>query len=176
MGIDDDQHLLLVVSRALYNLDQRRRLRHWKRRYSEVETRCQQLLGNSRDAIAIIKEGTYIYSNDSYAQLFGYMDSDEMLCLPVIDTIAPEDQQQIKGLLKAQYSDSTWESGQHRFKGMRGDDLPIELTVTISQIEYGKRTGAAILRRSQLLQRRQRTGRHFTAGHTEPAAGPGRAH
>ncbi|UTW45002.1 EAL domain-containing protein [bacterium SCSIO 12696] len=134
--VDDDQHLLLVVSRALYNLGQRRRLRHWKRRYSEAETRCQQLLDNSRDAIAIIKEGTYMYSNDSYAQLFGYMDKDEMLCLPVIDTIAPKDQEQIKALLKTQYSDETWESSERYFQGMRSDDLPIDLTVQVSQIEY----------------------------------------
>ncbi|MGS2724663.1 EAL domain-containing response regulator [Porticoccus sp. GXU_MW_L64] len=136
VGIDDDQHLLLVVSRALYNLGQRRRLRHWKRRYSEAETRCLQLLDNSRDAIAVIKEGTYIYSNDSYAQLFGYMDRDEMLCLPVIDTIAPQDQEQIKALLKTQYSDETWESSERQFQGMRSDDLPIDLTVAVSQIEY----------------------------------------
>ncbi|MCV6606087.1 MAG: diguanylate cyclase, partial [Porticoccaceae bacterium] len=136
VGVDDDQHLLLVVSRALYNLGQRRRLRHWKRRYSEAETRCLQLLDNSRDAIAIIKEGTYIYSNDSYAQLFGYMDRDEMLCLPVIDTIAPQDQEQIKALLKTQYTDETWESSERYFQGMRSDDLPIDLTVAVSQIEY----------------------------------------
>ena len=136
VGIDDDQHLLLVVSRALYNLGQRRRLRHWKRRYSEAETRCQELLHNSRDAIAIIKEGTYIYSNDSYAQLFGYMDSDEMLCLPVIDSIAPQDQEQVKVLLKSQYTDETWESSERQFQGIRSDDLPIDLTVAVSQIEY----------------------------------------
>ena len=136
VGVDDDQHLLLVVSRALYNLGQRRRLRHWKRRYSEAEAHCQELLNNSRDAIAIIKEGTYIYSNDSYARLFGYTNPDEMLCLPVIDSITPQDQPQIKTLLKTQYTDETRESSERQFQGMRRDDLPINLTVAVSQIEY----------------------------------------
>lgn len=152
LGMDEDQHLLLVVSRTLYNLNQRRRLRYWKRRYSEAETRCQQLLHSSRDAIAIVKEGTYIYANDSYAQLFGYMDREEMLCLPVIDTVAPESQNKIKPLLKSLFTEEAWEPQELQFTALRADDLPIDIHMSTAQVEYEDEPALQFLIKSDVFQ------------------------
>ena len=61
LPMDEDQQLLLVVARTLFNLEQRRLLRQFRRRYADAENRCERLLGSSVDAIAIIQEGTYLF-------------------------------------------------------------------------------------------------------------------
>ncbi len=136
LGVDEDQHLLLVVSRALHQLNQSRRLTYWKRRYSEAEDRCQQLLHSSRDAIAIVKEGTYIYANDSYAHLFGYADREEMACLPVIDTVSPDSRAKIKPLLKSLFTEDAWEPREIQFTALRNDDQTVDLEMNTAQVEY----------------------------------------
>ncbi|WIO74727.1 EAL domain-containing protein [Porticoccaceae bacterium LTM1] len=136
ISVDNDQHLLLAVARTLYNLEQRRQLRYWKRRYVTAESRGQTLMDSSRHAIALVKEGTYIYANESFAQLFGYQDSDDMICLPVIDSVAEASRNQIKSLLKNMFEENSWDSQEVHFSGQRADDLPIEVTMTATQVVY----------------------------------------
>ncbi len=134
--IDEDQLLLQVISRILYNLSQRRRLRYWRRRFAESENRCERLLDNSRDAIAIIQDGTYVYANEAYAKLFGIGDPDNMICLPVIDTINATDHAQIKELLKPQEPEK--ESGKQliTFNGVTPDKTPIPVECQVSYVEF----------------------------------------
>ena len=53
----------------------------------------------SRFPIAIIKEGAYAYANEACANIFGFSDPDEMLCLPIIDNIAPKDREKLKAYM-----------------------------------------------------------------------------
>ncbi len=134
--MDQDQHLLQVVSRTLYNLEQRRRLRYWKRRYTEAEERCEHLLKNSRDGIAIVQDGTYVNVNESYANHFGYLEADGMLMLPVIDTIEPGFRQEFLKYLKPLDSDQAWETETLTIKGLKPESSAFEISTEISQIEY----------------------------------------
>ena len=99
--LDDDQHLLLVVSRELENRQQRQITRRAERRVKDVERRNQRLLDRSRDAIAFIQDGMYLYANDSFAELFGYKDKDDIECMPIMDMIDTNDQSDVKQTLKA---------------------------------------------------------------------------
>lgn len=148
--MDQDQILLLVVSRTLYNLEQRRKLRHWKRRHSEAELRAERLLDSSKDAIAIIQEGTYLHANDAYAELLGYLDSDAMICLPVIDTVANEDQPRLKQFLRPVSAEEIWEKQHITFTGLRadGDTTPVECVV--SQVNYQNEPALEFLVTSEL--------------------------
>ena len=58
--VDEDQFFIQSVARALFNLEQRRRLRYWKRRFSESEDRFESLILSSQDGIAIIQEGKIV--------------------------------------------------------------------------------------------------------------------
>lgn len=98
--VDEDQHLLLVIQRELENLEQRQLRRIADRRFKEAERRSQQLLDSSRDAIAYIQDGMYLYANDSFAERFGYSDKDDIECMPVIDMVADVDQDKVKAFLK----------------------------------------------------------------------------
>ncbi len=96
---DQDQHLIKVVERSLRGVYERRQSREWERKLSVAEKRAQHLMDISRFPIAIIKEGVYLYANDACASIFGFGDSEEMLCLPVIDNIGARDREKLKAYM-----------------------------------------------------------------------------
>lgn len=98
--LDEDQHLLQVIQRELVNRDNRGQQRLAERRYKEIERRNQQLLDSSRDAIAFVQDGMFLYANRSFAELLNYKDRDDLECMPVIDTVASTDQARVKEFLK----------------------------------------------------------------------------
>jgi diguanylate cyclase (GGDEF)-like protein/PAS domain S-box-containing protein len=98
--VDDDQHLLLMVSRELANRQQRNVTRVTQRKLKEVERRNQKLLNSSRDGIAYIQDGTYLYANDSFAEILGYQNRDEIEFTPIMDNIVPDEHAQVKKTLK----------------------------------------------------------------------------
>ncbi len=66
----------------------------------DSETRCQQLIDSSRDAIAYIHEGMHILSNDSYFKMFGYESRDDIEAMPVMDLVSSSDSSQLKDFLR----------------------------------------------------------------------------
>ena len=98
--MDDDQHLLQVIQRELHNRDERERRRIAERRFVEISRRNQQLLDSSRDAIAFVQDGMFLYSNESFAELMEYDSIDDLDCMPVIDIIHEKDHANIKTFLK----------------------------------------------------------------------------
>ena len=99
--LDDDQHLLLVVARELENRQQRGITRRAERQLKDIERRNQELLDKSKDAIAFIQDGMYLYANDSFAELFGYQDKDDVECMPIMDMIDSDDHGDVKKALKS---------------------------------------------------------------------------
>lgn len=102
---DAQDHLLLVIKRELDNLFERREHRHCKGLYNESEKRNRVLLDSSRDPIAYIHEGMHIYANQSYQDIFGYEDIDELESIPIMDLIASDDQQSFKDVLRSLSND-----------------------------------------------------------------------
>lgn len=98
--LDEDQHLLFAIQREIENREQRNLRRIAERRHKELERRNQQLLDSSRDAITFIQDGMFLYVNESFAELLGHSDRDELECMPVIDLVAKSDQDRVKKFLK----------------------------------------------------------------------------
>ena len=96
---DQDQHLLKVVTRALASVNERRQSREWERKLSLAEKRTAYLMDIARFPIAVVQEGTYVYVNEACAALFGFSDTEEILCLPVIDNIANTDREKLKAYM-----------------------------------------------------------------------------
>jgi multidomain signaling protein FimX len=65
--MDEDQYFLLAVSAALGHYAKLQELAYWRKRYLESELRCEGLIDNSKDAIAIIQEGAFVYVNPGYS-------------------------------------------------------------------------------------------------------------
>jgi len=94
------EHLLQVIRREVYNIDLWRKASRLELDFQESEKRCQTLLANSKDAVAYVHEGMYIYANEVYLELFGNDSFDELEGMPIIDMVEPSQQNELKTLLR----------------------------------------------------------------------------
>jgi len=135
--LDEDQHLLLVITRELQNRAQRQEKRIADRRFRESERRAQSLLDSSRDAIAYMQDGLYLYTNESFAELFGYADRDDLDCMPIMDMVVEEDQSQLKDFLK-EFTLKGLEADKTRleFRGIRHDGSSSLIALDVSHATY----------------------------------------
>lgn len=135
--MDEDQHLLLVIQRELENHEQRQLRRRAERQFKEAERRSQLLLDSSRDAIAYVQDGMYLYANESFAERFGYDDKDDIECMPIIDMIEDDDQEQVKSFLK-EFAIKGEESEDTKlsFTGLRADGNQAKISVEVANAIY----------------------------------------
>jgi diguanylate cyclase (GGDEF)-like protein/PAS domain S-box-containing protein len=133
--LDDDQHLLMVLTRELSNLQERRERRRADRKLKESERRCQQLLDSSRDAIAYVEDGMFLYANQSFAERFGYKETDDLIVMPVIDIIAKPDQENYKSFMKA-FKISEDGEKELSLKGTRSDKSVFDIDIAVTHATY----------------------------------------
>ena len=93
-------HLILIITREHQAQICARKIAELSTSYSESERRCNSLLDSSRDAIAYIHEGMHVYSNQSYLEMFGIENSDDLEGMPVLDMIAIEGRDNFKTFLR----------------------------------------------------------------------------
>ncbi|GAB3097396.1 EAL domain-containing protein [Aestuariicella hydrocarbonica] len=135
--LDQDQHLLLVIQRELDNREQRQQRRRADHKLKETERRSQKLLDSSRDAIAYVQDGMYLYANQSFADTFGYSDRDDIECMPVIDMVDDEHQTQVKQFLKDfTLKGEEAESSQLEFNGVNAEGAICRCQVTVTSAIY----------------------------------------
>lgn len=89
-------HLRLVFERELQSIRRFKAMGQCKEFLDESEKRCRALLDSSRDAIAYVHDGMYIYANRVYVELFGFEGTDDLEGLPIMDMIAENDQQRFR--------------------------------------------------------------------------------
>ncbi|MGP9832912.1 EAL domain-containing protein [Marinobacter sp. NSM] len=127
--------LVLVVKRELAALEERRRRRVLESHLREAEQRCQLLLESSKDAIAYINDGMHIYANQSYIEFLGYDDIDDLICIPVLDTLTPESQDKYKDFMKA-FADDGKDGMTLNCTARRSDDQELNVTMSVSAATY----------------------------------------
>ena len=133
---DQDQHLIKVVERSIKAVYERRQSREWERKLSVAEKRSQHLMNISRFPIAIIQEGTYVYANDACANIFGFSEPEEMLCLPVIDNIASKDRAKLKAYMVPLESNHEIMPFEAMVKTLDAEDNESDSFLEIHQIQY----------------------------------------
>ncbi len=134
---ENTDQLVLVVNRELAALEDRRRRRTLESHLRESEQRCQLLLESSKDAIAYINDGMHIYANQSYMEFLGYDDIDDLICIPVLDTLTSESASKYKEFMKA----FTGEGEDDDSKTLtcvarRSDDQELNVNMTVSAATY----------------------------------------
>ena len=93
-------HLIQVIEREARAVANWRRTRELESQYQESERRCQNLLANSKDAVAYVHAGMHIFANQVYLDLFGNTDLDELEGTPLIDMVEASQQDELKALLR----------------------------------------------------------------------------
>ncbi|GGC58186.1 EAL domain-containing response regulator [Marinobacter halophilus] len=136
--------LVLVVKRELAALDERRRRRALESHLREAEQRCQLLLESSKDAIAYINDGMHIYANQSYMEFLGYDDIDDLICIPVLDTLNPDSQDKYKNFMKA-FAEDGKDGTTLNCTARRSDDQELNVTMSVSAATYDGETCTQIV-------------------------------
>lgn len=132
---DYTDQLVLVVNRELSALEERRRRRVLESHLREAEQRCQLLLESSKDAIAYINDGMHIYANQSYMEFLGYDDIDDLICIPVLDTLNPESQDKYKEFMKS-FTESGEDGMTLTCTARRSDDQELNVVMSVSAATY----------------------------------------
>lgn len=132
---DNTDQLVLVVNRELSALEDRRRRRTLESHLRESEQRCQLLLESSKDAIAYINDGMHIYANQSYMEFLGYDDIDDLICIPVLDTLTSESAGKYKEFMKA-FTGQDDEGKMLTCVARRSDDQELNVNMTVSAATY----------------------------------------
>ncbi|MDX5298327.1 MAG: PAS domain-containing protein, partial [Gammaproteobacteria bacterium] len=127
--------LMLAITRELENLSERRRRRTLENHLRESEQRCQLLLESSRDAIAYVNDGMHIYANRSYLDFFGYDDVDDLMCIPILDTLLPEDQDDFKDFMK-RFAEQPQGNATLTCTGVRSDENQLKIIMSVSSATY----------------------------------------
>ncbi|EAT12346.1 EAL domain-containing protein [Bermanella marisrubri] len=128
-------HILQVVLREIKNLKLRRELREAEALLREAEKRCQVLLESAQDAIAYVQDGMHLFVNDSYANIFGYEDADDLLTMPLMDMVSTKDQGRFKIFLKDFNSGKT-RSGEFQCKMLNVADKEIDTRMLFARATY----------------------------------------
>jgi len=143
--LDDDQHLLLVMDRELQSLEERRQRRATDRKFNATERRCQQLLNSSRDAIAYVEDGMFLYANQSFGEMFGYSDPDDALAIPIVDMIAEKDQDTYVHFMKDFKMGDAAGSKELKVKGINAGGNEFDVTLTVSHATYDEEACVQLL-------------------------------
>ncbi len=132
--VDHELHELagILAVRAAEQFQLRQRMGRMDASLQESERRCQLLLDNSRDAIAYVHEGMHIYANASWRERFGIADPEEVEGLPLMDLIAPESRDELKGLLRRFQSGEEGDQTHQAFQLQAFDGTPFEANLRLS--------------------------------------------
>lgn len=93
-------HLERVLTREFSAHHHLRELRNTRLRLENFESRHLQLLAGTADAVAHIQEGILSHVNPAFAQMLGYEKPDDLVGLPLMDVVAPENIPKVKDHLK----------------------------------------------------------------------------
>ncbi|MHB8920164.1 MAG: EAL domain-containing protein [Halothiobacillus sp.] len=71
-----------------------------KKQLMSAEQRCQKLIDGSSEAVAYIQDGLHIYANQSYLDLMGFTEINDLIDEPLLDRAIGESAARLKNFLK----------------------------------------------------------------------------
>ncbi len=147
----DKKRLSFTVTRELDNLFVRRLSRRNERALRESEKRAQLLLQTSRDAVAYVHEGMYIYVNHSYLTLFEYEEEEDVAGLSILDMVVSNDHAKFKTAYRQFTEKSAVGSQTISVLCKKSDDEEFPVTVEFSKAEVeGEDCTQLVVREAQV--------------------------
>ncbi len=141
------EHLIQVIKREAGSINTWRRAMRLELDFQESEKRCQNLLSNSKDAVAYVHEGMHIFANPVYMDLFGNTDFDELEGTPIIDMVDPSQQNELKTFLR-DLSKNENETNELDLQLIHSSGETISATLEFSRASYDGEPCTQILIRS----------------------------
>lgn len=144
--------LIHTLIREFDDVLKRRRHRECEALLQEANRRAQSLVDSSRDAIAYVHEGMYIYANESYLQMFGYSVLEEIEGMPLMDMVSPADHGKFKEFLRG-YLKGRTNSDSLVIHGCKADGNEFNITMDFSPASYEGESCIQIIIRDQSVSK-----------------------
>lgn len=133
---DENDRLILVINRELQSLQDRRGRRLAEISLHESEKRCNLLLSSAQNPIAYVLDGMHISANETYMNMFGYSDADELAGMPLIDMIDSKDHAKFKDFLKSYNKNPDKEDAEFSCTCVKNDGSAVPVRIKFSAAEY----------------------------------------
>lgn len=132
--LDEKELLVIQIRKELENLDNRRQLRRAKAALAEAEKRNIELMDSSKNAIACCDAQQVVYANESFYDLFGEIEAEQVLGKEITDWFIQSNKEQLQRQLKA-LSEGNLAEELIQLTGLRSDQSEfvanLELTTTV---------------------------------------------
>jgi len=169
LGLEHHAALISAVERLAsaagreYDRMVERQCRHMQYALGESEEKYRKLVENSLLGIYLIRRGRFLYVNPKLAEIFGYT-REEVLELPVLELVAPEDRQLVAENLRRRERGEV-EYINYEFRGLKKDGTVFDVEVLGSRVILGGRP-AVIGTLMDITQRKllERARRDYTVG------------
>jgi EAL domain-containing protein (putative c-di-GMP-specific phosphodiesterase class I)/GGDEF domain-containing protein len=96
----DNEQLKLAVTREFAELLRRREASGLAERLRLCEQRDRELIDVTSAGVSFVQDGLHLAANPAYLALFGYPDIDELQAIPFLDLFVPEQQKQLRDVLR----------------------------------------------------------------------------
>ncbi|MEI7982101.1 MAG: response regulator, partial [Bacteroidota bacterium] len=127
--------LIPAINRELAEAKVRRQQKYAELALRESEAKLRAILENSVDAIGVSLNGIHVFENPAYLALFGCKEKGELLGRPIIDLIAPNERERIKGYIARRPVDLTVPS-EYETRGLRENGQEFDMDIRVSLFEF----------------------------------------
>lgn len=141
-----------TLLREATDVRQRRALITAEKALSEANDRAQGLVDSSRDAITYVHEGMHIYANESYLELFGYSDMEEIEGLPIMDMVQSDDHARFKTFLR-DYTKGKTDDSQLEVTGLKTDGNAFSVNMEFTPASFEGEPCTQIIIRDQSMSK-----------------------
>lgn len=106
-----------------------------ERALEEANSRAQELVNSSRDAITYVHEGMHIFANESYLELFGYSTQEEIEGMPIMDMVKSEEHSKFKQFLR-DYTKGKAKESKLDVTGIKTDGSEFNVTMEFTPASF----------------------------------------
>jgi diguanylate cyclase (GGDEF)-like protein/PAS domain S-box-containing protein len=141
-----------TILREATDVRQRRALVTAEKSLCEANDRAQGLVDSSRDAITYVHEGMHIYANDSYLELFGYSDMEEIEGLPIMDMVQSDEHARFKTFLR-DYTKGKTDESKLEVTGLKTDGSAFSVNMEFTPASFEGEPCTQIIIRDQSMSK-----------------------
>jgi diguanylate cyclase (GGDEF)-like protein/PAS domain S-box-containing protein len=137
-----------TVMREAADAGTRRQLQQCETALEEANIRAQNLVDSSRDAITYVHDGMHIFANDSYLEMFGYSDMEEIEGMPILNMVKSDEHSRFKAFLR-DFDKGKIESNSIDVNGLRPDGSDFNITMEFTPASFEGEPCTQIIIRAQ---------------------------
>jgi len=138
-----------AILREFVSSREHQKLIQYETKMDEANRRAQALVDSSRDAITYVHDGMHIYANESYLEMFGYTNMEEVEGTPILNMVKKEEHSRFKKFLR-DFDKMKADSDTIEVEGLRPDGSSFNITMEFAAAAYDAEPCTQIIIRQQV--------------------------